>query len=353
MHITQTKEQLEQTIKESYSMRSVILKLGLQEVGNIRAKIKKFIDKYNLDTSHWKGQGWNKGLNKHNSDQILRRYNELDIFNEESKVSTCIVRKWLENEPLFVHKCQICNNEKWQGSPIPLDLDHIDGNNRNNLRTNLRFICPNCHAQTHTYRGKNINKTKKIVSEETIIEAIKNSISIRQVLYTIGLTPKGGNYNRIYNIMHKYNLQLKDKDILQIKTENDTKLIKTRNNGKELPDINIDILKSTLKYHGVVSTAKILNLSEYMIKRICKKLEIKLPTVAERNKMLMKFEVTKEELEKLVQEMPLTQIGKKFGVTDNAIRRRCKKMGIEIPKRKVWESSLNALKLGRMLKSLS
>jgi hypothetical protein len=45
-----------------------------------------------------------------------------------------------------------------------------------------------------------------------------------------------------------------------------------------------------------------------------------------------KFEITKEELEKLVREKPFTQIGKMFGVSDNAIRKRCKLLGIVIPK---------------------
>jgi 5-methylcytosine-specific restriction endonuclease McrA len=56
------------------------------------------------------------------------------------------------------HQCQICNLESWQDKPIPLELDHIDGNSSNNSRDNLRIICPNCHAQTDTYRGKNMGK---------------------------------------------------------------------------------------------------------------------------------------------------------------------------------------------------
>jgi len=39
--------------------------------------------------------------------------------------------------------------------PIPLELDHIDGNHQNNALDNLRLLCPNCHSLTPTFRGKN------------------------------------------------------------------------------------------------------------------------------------------------------------------------------------------------------
>lgn len=53
-------------------------------------------------------------------------------------------------------KCEICDRSSWNGKKIALDLDHIDGNPRNNAFENLRVLCPNCHAQTPTYKGKNV-----------------------------------------------------------------------------------------------------------------------------------------------------------------------------------------------------
>lgn len=52
--------------------------------------------------------------------------------------------------------CQICQNSVWLGLNITLELDHIDGNKRNNRRENLRFLCPNCHSQTPTWRRKTV-----------------------------------------------------------------------------------------------------------------------------------------------------------------------------------------------------
>ena len=57
--------------------------------------------------------------------------------------------------------CKICKMDKWNDLDIPLVLDHIDGNPYNNFPDNLRLICPNCDAQTSTYKGKNKGNGRK------------------------------------------------------------------------------------------------------------------------------------------------------------------------------------------------
>ena len=53
------------------------------------------------------------------------------------------------------HRCEGCLKQTWRKQPIPLELDHINGNSDNNSELNLRLLCPNCHAQTPTHKGRN------------------------------------------------------------------------------------------------------------------------------------------------------------------------------------------------------
>jgi len=52
-------------------------------------------------------------------------------------------------------KCSICKRTHWMGKPIPLIVDHVDGNHNNNHIENLRMVCCNCDAQLPTYKSKN------------------------------------------------------------------------------------------------------------------------------------------------------------------------------------------------------
>lgn len=53
------------------------------------------------------------------------------------------------------HECELCNlGPTWNDLPLTLQVDHIDGNNKNHAPENLRFLCPNCHTQTPTYSNK-------------------------------------------------------------------------------------------------------------------------------------------------------------------------------------------------------
>lgn len=65
-----------------------------------------------------------------------------------------IAKKYLLE--LTIGKCQICELDTWNNQPMPLVLDHINGNSEDGSLINLRVICNNCDALTDTYKSKNI-----------------------------------------------------------------------------------------------------------------------------------------------------------------------------------------------------
>ncbi len=66
-----------------------------------------------------------------------------------------LFRKHLSNQGW---RCSECEIEEWRGKKLTLEVDHIDGNPRNNILSNLRLLCPNCHSTTDTWRGRNKGK---------------------------------------------------------------------------------------------------------------------------------------------------------------------------------------------------
>jgi Zn finger protein HypA/HybF involved in hydrogenase expression len=124
------------------------------------------------------------------------------VFVEGGTQATEFLKTRILKDSLLSHKCSECDlGSEWNGKPIVLELDHVNGVNNDNRLENLRFLCPNCHSQTPTFRGRgNTGKTK--VTDEQLLTAYKECSNIRQTLIKVGLAPKGGNYTRVVKLIN-------------------------------------------------------------------------------------------------------------------------------------------------------
>ena len=144
-----SKEQLIEAVKASTSMRQILLKLNVAPYGGNYDVLRKALQHFNLDTSHFKGQAWNKGK------QLPRKRLLDDYLTNKIFIQSYKLRNRLLSDGIMERRCCNCELTTWQNLPIPLELDHINGNNQDNRLKNLRLLCPNCHALTPTYRSKN------------------------------------------------------------------------------------------------------------------------------------------------------------------------------------------------------
>jgi hypothetical protein len=144
-----SEQELRDAVKSSGSLRQVLQKLNIVAAGGNYETTKRRISRYGIDTSHFHGQLWSKG-------KSLGSRRPIEEYLVEGKlVQSHKLKLRLISEGLKQHKCECCGITEWNGQPTPIELDHIDGNRYNNTIENLRILCPNCHAQTDTYRGKN------------------------------------------------------------------------------------------------------------------------------------------------------------------------------------------------------
>lgn len=157
-----TKNELQLLANECYSYRALAEKIGYNPNGGsgIRA-VKDMIILLDLDVSHFTGQQWNKGKTMKNDSRIpsAEKYNIEDIFIPNSPVTQKVIRGYVERHHLLEYKCQNCGCDgHWQEGQIALQIHHINGDNKNHSLNNLQYLCPNCHALTDTYAGRNKRK---------------------------------------------------------------------------------------------------------------------------------------------------------------------------------------------------
>lgn len=125
--------------KNVKSLAGLLKKLGLRPAGGSFANMKRILQRLDVNTSHWTGQGWNKG-------EQLKDWSE---YTKGAHLKPHLIRD-------RGHKCESCKLETWLRLPIYLEVHHIDGDRTNNHLENLQLLCGNCHPLTPNYKTKNL-----------------------------------------------------------------------------------------------------------------------------------------------------------------------------------------------------
>lgn len=140
--IEQKKDLILQWVEEGRSKASMSRELDCKP-----ETLNRYLNKWDVE---YKGNPSGKGMKKNRSKWTLEEYLEKSTDIQTNKIRTKLLEEGYKE-----HRCECCGLTVWMDKPIPLEVHHKDGNRHNNTIENFALLCPNCHAFTDSYRGKN------------------------------------------------------------------------------------------------------------------------------------------------------------------------------------------------------
>ncbi|MEU8840924.1 HNH endonuclease signature motif containing protein [Streptomyces roseus] len=146
-----TEEVLRDAVSTSANMAEVLRRLGLENTGGHHTHISRKVKALGLDTSHFRAaSGAGRPRARRTPESLL-----VELSPERARR---IPGDRLKRAMIALgtgERCAECGTEPvWLGEPLPLEVDHVNGDWRDNRPENLRLLCPNCHSTTDSYRGR-------------------------------------------------------------------------------------------------------------------------------------------------------------------------------------------------------
>jgi len=161
--VTKDIDGFKKIVAESHSIAEIIRKMGYKEIGGVYVYLKQKFVEYDIDVSHFRGQAWSKGKSRETDERVNLQGSRAEkpweeVFAKNSGAKNSILLRRLLLSKKREYKCEECGIQNWQGKPIRLQIDHVNGDRLDNREENLKIVCPNCHSQTETYAIGNKRK---------------------------------------------------------------------------------------------------------------------------------------------------------------------------------------------------
>lgn len=148
-------EEFRKIMSESKNYTDALARFGLKQAGGNHRTLKNRIEEEDVDVNHFEA-----GAREASMMAVQRGKTLLsEILVEKSTYNRSHLKTRLLDEDILKNECYECGQQgTWNGMPLKMVLDHVNGVSDDNRIWNLRMLCPNCNSQQPTFAGRNQNK---------------------------------------------------------------------------------------------------------------------------------------------------------------------------------------------------